>query len=209
MYISKLELNDRNRLVHNDLHNIHRLHQRIMQAFPDEERQKARSDWDVLFRIEPDSNVVLVQSGNDVLPNWDLLPIDYLMNTKDRLRSFDLRPEYFQSGQLFHFRLKANPSRRDNVSRKTVGLHTRPEQVSWLARQATNHGFQIETVDLIPSADIYGKKKEGTGQIKINTVLFQGVLQPQDPTLLVRALQHGIGRGKSYGCGLLSLKRIG
>ena len=44
MYLTKLELNNRDRAVLNDLGNAHKLHQRIMQAFPDEERENARAD---------------------------------------------------------------------------------------------------------------------------------------------------------------------
>jgi CRISPR system Cascade subunit CasE len=207
MYISKLELNDRDRSVHQDLHNVHRLHQRIMQAFPDEQKDKARADWNVLFRLEPDGHVVLVQSGDDVLPDWSRLPNGYLLNG-DQPKLFDLKAEYLQPDRLFHFRLRANPSKRDKVSGKTVGLLARSEQLAWLERQAVQNGFCIETVDLIPAADISGKKKEGVGSIKISTVLFQGILRPQSSALLAHAIQHGIGRGKSYGCGLLSLQRV-
>jgi CRISPR system Cascade subunit CasE len=81
MFLSKLVLNERNRQVQYDLGNVHRLHQQIMQAFPDEVGQHAdgwnpRQKWNILFRQEPDSAVILVQSN--IEPNWSFLPDNYL-----------------------------------------------------------------------------------------------------------------------------------
>jgi CRISPR system Cascade subunit CasE len=206
MYISKLELNERDRSVRNDLGNIHKLHQRIMQAFPDIQQEKVRTNWEILFRIEPDSNIVLVQSGDEIKPDWNKLPDGYLLDRQ--ITSFTIHPDNLRSGKLFHFRLKANPSKRHKESRKTVGLHSQPEQIAWLERQATAHGFQIQMVDIIPTANVFGNKKGNNAPIKIHTALFQGILAVRDPELLQTAVKAGIGRAKAYGCGLLSLKKI-
>jgi CRISPR system Cascade subunit CasE len=206
VYISRLELNERDRSVRNDLGNIHKLHQRIMQAFPDIQQDKVRMDWEILFRLEPDSNIMLVQSGAEVKPDWDKLPDRYLLDRK--IASFTIHPDNLQSGKLFHFRLKANPSKRHKESRKTVGLHSQPEQIAWLERQATAHGFQIQMVDVIPTANVFGNKTGNNAQIKIHTALFQGILEVREPDLLLAAITAGIGRAKAYGCGLLSLKKI-
>jgi CRISPR system Cascade subunit CasE len=39
-------------------------------------------------------------------------------------------------------------------------------------------------------------------------VLYQGILQVENSNLLFEAIRQGIGRGRSYGCGLLSIARI-
>ena len=36
---------------------------------------------------------------------------------------------------------------------------------------------------------------------------FEGVLEVTDPDALRHGLVHGIGRGKAYGCGLMTLAR--
>ena len=36
---------------------------------------------------------------------------------------------------------------------------------------------------------------------------FEGVLEVTEPEALRRVLTHGIGRGKAYGCGLMTLAR--
>jgi CRISPR system Cascade subunit CasE len=204
MYLSKLILNDRDRQVSRHISNVHDLHRGIMQAFPDEQREKARADWNVLFRLEPDSNILLVQSSLE--PDWSKLPENYL-SRKD-WKPFDLDVNQFPVDRLLQFRLKANPSKRDKATGKTVGLYYQPDQVNWLHRQSERNGFKVESIDTIPTPNLWGKKKESKDSIKVHTVLFQGILKVQDPSLLVSAIQQGIGKGKSYGCGLLSLSRI-
>jgi CRISPR system Cascade subunit CasE len=114
----------------------------------------------------------------------------------------------FAVDRLFQFRLKANPSKRNKETKKTMGLYFQPDQVAWLQRQGDRHGFRVESIDTIPSPNLWGSKGKGQNPIKVHTVVFQGILRIQDPGLLVSAIQQGIGRGKSYGCGLLSLSRI-
>lgn len=204
MYLSQIILNDRDRKVRHDLSNIHNLHRSIMQAFPDEKREKARADWKVLFRLEPDSNILLVQS--ELKPDWNKLPSSY--SSQQQCKPFQPVVSQFPIDQLLRFRLKANPSKRDKETRKTVGLYYQPDQEAWFQRQAAQHGFSVEGLDIIPAANLWGAKEKGQSPIKIHTALFQGILKVQDPALLVTAIQQGIGRGRSYGCGLLSLSKL-
>ena len=210
MYLSQLILNDRDRKVRHDLSNIHNLHRSIMQAFPDlepptdGEQKRVRADWQILFRLEADSNVLLVQS--ELEPDWGKLPLTYL--SQQQCKPFQPEMSQFPIDRLLRFRLKANPSKRDIKTRKTVGLYSQPDQENWFTRQATQHGFSVEGLDIIPAANLWGAKAKGQPPIKIHTALFQGVLKVQDPALFVKAIREGIGKGKSYGCGLLSLQRI-
>lgn len=204
MYLSQLVLNERDRTVQRDLGNAHTLHQRIMQAFPDENRDNPRADWNVLFRHEPDSAVVLVQSV--IHPDWNRLQQGYL--TKHDTKPFSLETSQLNEGRIFQFRLKANPSKRDSKTGKTIGLFHSTDQLAWLERRAAQYGFQLLSVDTIPTPNVFGVKGKGTSPIRIVTVLYQGVLQIIDPVLFNTALQQGIGRGRSYGCGLLSIARL-
>jgi CRISPR system Cascade subunit CasE len=208
MYLSKLVLNGRDRTVQRDLSNAHALHQRIMHAFPDQqERDRPRQDWHVLFRQEPDSEVVLVQS--ELQPDWSKLPADYLeAGITPGIKEFVPHPQKLPSGQVLQFRLRANPSKRDSQTKKTIGFYRRDEQLAWLERQAERNGFVLRGVDVIPSPNLFGQKGGGASPIRIVTALYQGVLEISDSQQFLQALQQGIGRGKSYGCGLLSVARL-
>jgi CRISPR system Cascade subunit CasE len=204
MYLSKLTLNEREKAVYRDLGNSHKLHQRIMQGFPDETSETPRQDWHILYRQEPDSLIILVQSA--IEPDWQRLPQNYL-------QSFDVKPlnweeKLLTDGNLYQFRLKANPSKRDNKTKKTRGIYHNSEQIAWLERKGEQHGFKVTGIDVIPTPKTYGKKSQEMPPISIYSVLFQGMLQVTDSDSFTRCLREGIGRGRSYGCGLLSIAKL-
>jgi len=205
MYLSKLLLNSQKTSVLRELGNAHKFHQRIMQAFPDEEsRNCPREDWHILFRQEPDSDVVLVQS--EIEPDWSKLPDQYLQH--HAVKEVNLTADQLAANGIFQFRLRANPSKRDSKTKKTVGFYHRPDQLAWLERQADRCGFRLLSADVIPSPNVFGVKKKGAAPIRLSTALFQGVLAVSEPESFLSTVQRGLGRGKSYGCGLLSLARI-
>ena len=205
MYLSQLVLNERDRTAQRDFSNAHDLHRRIMQAFPDEQRDRPRADWNVLFRHELDSDVILVQSA--IEPDWSRLHQGYL--AKDPItKPFNLDASQLHAGRVVQFRLKANPSKRNKETGKTIGLFHQPAQLAWLERRAAQHGFTLLSVDTVPTPNVFGIKGKGTSPIRIVTVLYQGVIQIDDPALFSTAIRQGIGRGRSYGCGLLSIARL-
>lgn len=205
MYLSRLVLNVHEMAVLRDLSNAHKLHQRIMQAFPDEEnRTRPREDWHILFRQEPDHDVVLVQS--DLQPDWSRLPNRYLQSSD--FKEVNLTAEQFLSHRIFQFRLRANPSKRDKQTSKIIGFYQQSDQLAWLERQGNRYGFQLLGVDVIPSPNVFGIKQQGQAPVRLVTVLYQGVLKVTDPSMFLTGIQQGVGRGKSYGCGLLSIMKF-
>lgn len=202
MFLSQLVLNRNLVSVQRELGNAHRFHQRIMQAFPDDETiESPRQDWNILFRHEPADNVVLVQS--DIEPDWTKLPSGYLQ--RQEVKTLDYKITALQPGRVLQFRLKANPSKRENKTRKVVGLVKPSEQLAWLTRQGDRCGFKIIGADTMPLPKVFGKKEKSS--IRIETALYHGLLEVTDADLFVASLRQGIGKGKSYGCGLLSVAR--
>jgi CRISPR system Cascade subunit CasE len=204
MYFSKLTLNEREKAIYRDLGNAHKLHQRIMQGFPDETTETPRQDWHILYRQEPDSLIILVQSA--IEPYWQRLPQNYL-------QSFDVKPlnweeKLLTDGNLYQFRLKANPSKRDNKTKKTIGIYHNSEQIAWLERKGEQNGFKTMGIDVIQTPKTYGRKSQESPPISIHTVLFQGILQVTNSNNFIKCLREGIGRGRSYGCGLLSIAKL-
>lgn len=209
MFLSKLVLNELNRNVHYDLGNAHKLHQRIMQGFPDQEMDFPRRDWQILYRQEPSphSHIILVQSQQE--PDWSQLPSGYLEpeRLEPRFKPVDLSRWQLKPHQPLQFRIKVNPVKREAKSRKLFPLYKREDHIPWFQRKAEQHGFQVKTVDSIPVPNIVGSKGKGKGRIKIFAVLLQGQLQVIDREKFLEAVCQGIGKGRSYGCGLLSIAK--
>jgi len=209
MYLSRLILNPRNRRVQREVADPYQMHRSLMRAFPDglepgEER--------VLFRLEerpwPDGLVLLVQSHHR--PDWSwlaepgargyLLPVDV---PNPAVKSFDPR---LAPGQVLAFRLRANPTVKRKGKR--LGLYREEEQQQWLLRKAEQAGFRVLSVRIGGQRVVTGVIHRGnTHRLRLLSVQFDGLLEVIDPDRLREAVRWGIGSGKAFGCGLLSLAR--
>ncbi|WP_082629906.1 type I-E CRISPR-associated protein Cas6/Cse3/CasE [Olsenella massiliensis] len=123
-------------------------------------------------------------------------------------------------GQSWQFRLKANPTRlvrtdkgkrpNEKVVGTIQGHATEAQQVDWLRRQGNVHGFELAVwEDAMPYVTVTQRRKERFSRqgstVTISTAVFDGVLTVTDASAFARALCQGVGRSKSFGCGLLTI----
>ncbi len=73
----------------------------------------------------------------------------------------------------------------------------------WLSQRAEKNGFQVLSVIAQGYQQHHFKKR----QIKISTLDFDGVLEVTDIDKFKKVLFEGIGSAKSFGCGLILIKR--
>jgi CRISPR system Cascade subunit CasE len=197
MFLSKLELNLRCPEVRRDLSDAYELHRTIMGAFPDGAEGPGR----VLYRVEDVKGatvVILIQSDKEPDCKKMNIPEDYFTNHPG-IKTFD---PVFMDGQQLIFRLTANPTvKRDG---KRWGLTSEDDQRRWMERKASTGGFSIVSLRTIPHRAAQGEKGDGKA-LKFASVTFEGVLRVIDPTKFRETLEDGIGSGKGFGFGLLSL----
>jgi len=215
MYLSRLILNPRNRRVQRELANPYELHRSLMCSFPD--GLEMPDDERVLFRVDTDGQTgaptVLMQSFHQ--PDWGWLddsgaknyllpdtrwPPDVFHNPATK--SFELN---LAEGQLLAFRLRANPTVKRQGKRH--GLYRTGDQMEWLSRKAQRGGFRIVRAAVIREDEETGwQRRAGANRrITLFAVLFDGLLQVVDPDRMSGTVQRGIGSGKAFGFGLLSL----
>lgn len=230
MYLSRLILNPRSRAVRNDLSDCHSMHRTILSAFP-QAQGGARAEFGILFRTDADQRsgriTLLVQSQTE--PDWsELNPKDYLLDDFVELDNPVVKrvdEKYGALGQGVHlrFRLRANPTRR--VSQKCVGeesngfgkrveIHGEEQQLDWLRRKGEQHGFRLLTARVNPNVlnaranpegKVIGWRERSQPPMKFGSALFDGELEITDAEKFKQALAQGIGSGKAYGFGLLSI----
>ena len=94
-----------------------------------------------------------------------------------------------------------------------VDLRRDADRLEWLKRKGNQHGFQLaqltldagDAVDvLIRSSPRQTGRKDDT-RITVAGTLFDGRLVVQDTDRIRDAIAQGIGPGKTFGFGLLSL----
>jgi CRISPR system Cascade subunit CasE len=153
------------------------------------------------------------------LPNWDSLPPHYLSpapTTEPICKSLLPLLERVQLGWTFRFRLRANPTKkvapRDagsglHAKGKRVDLRNEADQRAWLERKAQQHGFTVGGLHVNDEPRLTSRfsHQSGSGPIVVAPVLYQGILQVTDAAAFHQTLEEGIGPGKAYGCGLLSV----
>lgn len=208
MYLSQLWLNYRAQKVADDLDDPYQMHRTILRGFP----EALPKDERVLFRLEienrPPKVMLLVQSHT--LPDWQKLTDDGYLLRPAEIKAFT---PTFTAGQVFAFRLFANPTKRlrgegDKIGPR-VGLFREEDQLAWLSRKADANGFKVLAVQAthLPQPDGWKEDEKGKHRIRQLGVCFEGRLQVTDPEAFLQAFSFGIGSGKGFGFGLLSLAR--
>jgi len=213
MYLSQLTLNPLSRRVQSELASPYEMHRSLMRSFPDD---LGPGQERVLFRVDQNRRTgmvsLLVQSLTP--PDWSwlaepnsrgyLLPMD---EPNPTTKPFD---PSFRLGQVLAFRLRANPTKKLSLGRnnKRVGLYRESEQLQWLFRKAEAGGFEILGVRTRQEGrvrSVIHRGDKATYSLNLLAVTFDGFLRVTDPENLLRTVKSGIGSGKSFGFGLLSL----
>jgi CRISPR system Cascade subunit CasE len=130
-------------------------------------------------------------------------------------------------GERIRFDLRANPV----VTRKTVGGASRRHDVlmdakrlakgepdrkeamdaaalQWLAKRAPEWGLSIQMASVLTSGYIQHRLRSKGRSIEFSSLDYIGRAQVADPERLAIALLEGVGHARSFGCGLLLVKRL-
>ena len=212
MYLTQMKLNPARPGTRRALGSDQVMHAMVLSSFPhlqEGERVLWRVDvaarHDVMLYVaspaKPDMTAVVEQAGWPLEPTW-------------RTASYEPLLERLAAGQKWRFRLTANPtrnvSRGPNVRGKVRPCRTAEQQSDWLMGSADRMGVDFGTSDA-PTFQVVGrttsnfKHRGSAGRIPMTKATFEGRLTVQDPEKLRTILTSGVGRGKAYGCGLLTL----
>lgn len=166
----------------------------------------------LLYRVEPD-------------PTWDDGRYRILVQ-RDRAWTGDEEPErgdgYYVERRnaevtltsgTYRFRLRANPVKALPASEKgargkRIGLEAEEAQLNWLSEKLSRGGMRLESVDRYREPWlIFSKGSNQRSRLSFVSALFEGMLHVDDPDDAETAIVNGIGPGKGFGFGLLSLAR--
>ncbi|MBV9282679.1 MAG: type I-E CRISPR-associated protein Cas6/Cse3/CasE [Chloroflexi bacterium] len=231
MYLSRLYLNPRNRRVRDDISDCREMHRTVLRAFPRAPEGAAPGDtFGVLYRLEQDGRGrirLLVQSSQ--APQWSpVAAVEGYLDPRAPGANPDVKEvgrlyAALRTGQTLRFRLRANPTRKvDTRSRedgqrrngRRVALTRDTDQLAWLTRKGEAGGFTlvpahgapgVPNVRAVPENLVIGNRRQDGKSMTFGSVLFEGLLHVTNPDCFRRTLQEGIGSGKAYGFGLLSI----
>lgn len=212
MYLSRAVLDANRRETMDALGSPQKLHGAIERSFDERQRNLWRIDWlnDICYLLllsekTPDMKQLLNQFGEINSPKyWETKVYDKLLNK-------------LEIGQSWRFRLCGNPVQSSTVEKnpktgrgKVYAHVTCEQQKKWLIGKANSCGFSLseESFGVIQNKWLkFHKGGESRRPVSLHTVIFEGLLTITDLELFRQALKTGIGRGKAYGCGLLTITR--
>jgi CRISPR system Cascade subunit CasE len=166
-----------------------------------------------------------------------LSPTDGMENPA--VKVIDQSLDGLREGMRLRFRLRANPTKRvsprneteRNLERwrcKRVDLRREEDQIAWLRRKGDAGGFRLVDVRSVSAGDqeapVVDVRTVPEGRdrgrrpnphrgrpdnLTFGAVIFDGELTVVDVAQFRRTLAMGIGSGKAYGFGLLSVAPAG
>jgi CRISPR system Cascade subunit CasE len=207
MYLTRMELDTAKRATMRALTNPSALHGTLESSFPGERQHP-------LWRLDHLNGktylLLLSHEKSDLTRGEETFGFPGLgWETRD----YSPLLQRIVQDSLWHFRLVANPTKSvpdpNRGKRGKVRAYTAPQdQKQWLLEQGEKHGFQVTD----GSFDVMGqqwlhflKGKEREKAVSLLAVTYEGVLQVTDPERFCETLCHGLGRGKAYGMGLLTV----
>jgi len=211
MYLSRMELDVKNRRTMAALASPNLFHGAVESAFSGGRQRRLwridrlgeRCYLLLLSGEKPDLNAAARQFGPAGLqPAWETRDYNPLLSR-------------ISAGGVWQFRLVANPTVSKSApgseeTRGQVFAHITPaHQEAWLTSRAAGHGFAVRENEFqVLRSEWFSFRKGSDGRnVSFLAVSYEGLLTVTDADLFCRTLTVGMGRGKAYGMGLLTVVR--
>ncbi|MDQ0962031.1 CRISPR system Cascade subunit CasE [Streptomyces sp. B4I13] len=204
--LARIRLNPHHRAVHRDLRDATQMHRTVMRMAPDNLGNSPRLQAGLLYRLEEtDTTSTLLVQGTHLDPA--LLPAAY-----GHAEIKDLAPMFsaLRKGLPVRYRIVLNPAKRErlpqdqkNIRGKIIPLSGADADQWWL-RRAADAGLNVHLLTPTNMAPIRPQGPQAP-PMRHSLIRYDGTATVTDPGALAQAVLNGIGRGKPYGAGLLSL----
>ncbi len=219
LHLTRIVIDPRDRTSRAVLRDVHHAHRVVMAGFPDVDDGHARERFAVLWRYDrPVPPTLLVQSS--VPPDHGALSERLAGSRIETKRIGEILQKAISPGRVLSFRLVANPTRKIDTKSgpegrrrhgRRVPLRRDPDRLAWLDRRFGASGARPVVTDGVADVRIgasttFRGRRDGR-DVTVEGVDFEGRLVVDDTGRFLEALRSGIGPGKAYGMGLLTVAR--
>lgn len=186
-----------------------------------------KPDWSKIvergdFLIEAEENLACKEIGANyaAIENGMMLQFRLQANPTKRVPRSDAKADqrFIQSPKEIRYKeLHGKHERRRRVELIADENETLEEkQIKWLKRKGEEAGFRLANVKVAPvpnaasveQSKIKGWRNDSNKPMTFGSVLFEGILTVTDAEKFRETLTKGIGQGKAYGFGLLSVAKV-
>ncbi len=232
MFLSSCELNPVRRGARKLLGSPQAMHAAVMSCFP---RSQTQQVGRVLWRLDKTDASTTIYVVSTQPPDFTSLAEQAGWPEAPSHRTIDYRKilNSIHDGDLYSFRLTANPARAVRVAKdsrtKRLGHVTAQQQERWLLDRSLKNGFEIPLIiggkpsepaaleanlqdrafQVIRRGTLsFHRNHEGKqGTVTLTQATYAGVLRVVNSDGLRSVLVNGLGPAKAYGCGLLTLAK--
>lgn len=211
MYLSRVQIDDRNRQKIKTLNQLQAYHGWVENCFPENDRHHSpRRLWRTDY-LDGKRYLLILSATKPALSALEKYGVEGSAASKD----YDRYVDSLKEGQIMRFRLTANPVHRVTVPGQKQG-HIYPhvtidQQKKWLLDRCAKNGFAIVDNEAgEPSFDVVERDHpvlthKGQHRVRLSRVSFEGLLKITDLAQFKQTLRSGLGREKAYGMGLLTV----
>lgn len=144
--------------------------------------------------------------GRRILLLADRMPAESVDGRYGKVQSKPVADSFLEHDR-YGFKVIVNPTRRESASRKLVPVKGREAIGSWFCERAPlSWGFRALPEYLeVTRVDVVRFKDKQQRLVTLAQAHVQGQLEVLDRALFRRSFARGIGRARTFGCGLLQI----
>ncbi len=157
------------------------------------------------------SRILYADQGGDfqsrrILLLADRMPVERVEGQHGQVQSKPIA-ESFLDHDRYRFKVIVNPTRRDSASRKLLPVKGREAIAAWFCERAVHSwGFRVSREHLqVDRVDVLRFKDKQQHPVTLAQAHVQGQLEVTDRARFHNSFARGIGRARTFGCGLLQV----
>lgn len=209
MYLSRVEIDYKNRRKTKDLNHLGAYHNWVESSFPEEfeDGKRSRKLWRI-DRLNNKQYLLIVSEEKPDLKKLEKYGVDNSSATKD----YEKIINNLSVGQTLRFKATLNPvysvstGKKSGKRGKVYPNITIEQQMDYLLKRSEKNGFKLEKNEFfITDSNYIRLKKHGSKSINVCKTTYEGELKIIDIDKFREVLKRGLGRKKAYGCGMITV----
>lgn len=211
MYLSRVEIDLKNRRKIKDLVSLEEYHAWVESCFPNEISKKIRTRK--LWRIDKLSGKTYLLILSENKPDLKIIEKYGVVGSAES-KNYDSYLNSLENGMKLAFRVRLNPTKSllENHSKergRLVPLLNDEAQIKYLVDRSEKNGFELDMENLkIVDKGFKNYIKNDNKKLRLISATFEGKLTITNLETFLNILKYGFGKKKAYGFGLMTVIKI-
>lgn len=207
MYISRVEVDVKNRKKIKNLSHVAAYHSWVEDSFPKEKKLEDRTRK--LWRVDTLNNKTYLILVSQEKPNFSCLE-KYGVEGTAESKQYDTFLNSIKNGDRYRFRITLNPVislSQGSGNKSLIKPHVTIEyQRKYLIDRSIKNGFELDENEFsIVERGYENFYKSGQKKVRLVKATYEGILTVKSADLLKDVLTKGMGKKRAYGFGLMTV----